>query len=230
MKPFGNFNTFPADYTKLANESRFELDRWKEDFHDKLYDNLRVQMEIYLDDETVTFDQYCGFDEAYARGLSSKESNRKERSGNNVNSPKGRIAPQKAQSPATSKATPTDKADKSICLLQVRSERSHRSQVRNCLRNAENKAVDTEKPERGVVTSLCRGELEPMHPSGSPGGRFARRSVIRSTLPRHPRGIGRSCLDTGAGCEILVHDLKPFIKARLKPKILKICKLSGHTT
>ena len=42
-----------------------------------------------------------------------------------------------------------------------------------------------------------------------------------------------SLLDTGAGCEILVHhDLKPFIKARLKPKILKICKpvpVSGHT-
>ena len=42
-----------------------------------------------------------------------------------------------------------------------------------------------------------------------------------------------SLLDTGAGCEILVHhDLKPFIKARLKPKILKICRsvpVSGHT-
>ena len=90
MKPFGDFNSFLADYTKLANESRFELDQWKEDFHDKLYDNLRVQMEIYLDDETVTFDQYCGFAKAYARGLSSKESNRKERSGDNANSPKGR--------------------------------------------------------------------------------------------------------------------------------------------
>jgi hypothetical protein len=42
-----------------------------------------------------------------------------------------------------------------------------------------------------------------------------------------------SLLDTGAGCEILIHhDLKPFVKARLKPKILRISKpvpVSGHT-
>jgi hypothetical protein len=158
MKPFGDFNSFLADYTKLANESRFELDQWKEDFHDKLYDNLRVQMEIYLDDETVTFDQYCGFAKAYARGLSSKEINRKERSGNNANTntPRGRrgggiagIAPQKAQAPATSKATATDKADKTfVCYKCGRSGHI----ARNCLRNTENKVVDTEKPERGVVT------------------------------------------------------------------------------
>jgi hypothetical protein len=166
MKPFSDFNKFLADYTKLANESRLELDQWKEDFHDKLYDNLQVQMEIYLDNERISFDEYCSFAKAYARGMSSKESNRKERnSDNNAKALKSRrggstasATPQKAQAltaPAADKAAAAGKADKTIACYKC-GKNGHIA--RNCYNNAESKAVNTEK-KREVETDDSENEL-----------------------------------------------------------------------
>ena len=38
--------------------ARTPRDQWKEELHDKLYDSLRVPIEIYVTDEDYNFDQY----------------------------------------------------------------------------------------------------------------------------------------------------------------------------
>ena len=77
MPYLGNFNDFQSDFVRLANVSRMPQNQWKEELHDKLYDSLRVQMEVKVADEGCSFNAYCKTAQQYARGLrqSGKERN-----------------------------------------------------------------------------------------------------------------------------------------------------------
>ena len=44
-------------------------DQWKKEIHDKLYDSLQVQIEIYVTDENMLFDVYCKKAQQFVRGL-----------------------------------------------------------------------------------------------------------------------------------------------------------------
>ena len=54
-------------------------DQWKEELHDKLYDNLRVQMEVKVADEDCSFHAYCKTAQQYARGLKQTGKERSDR-------------------------------------------------------------------------------------------------------------------------------------------------------
>jgi hypothetical protein len=59
--------------------ARTPRDQWKEELHDKLYDSLRVPMEIYVTDEDYNFDQYYKKAQQYGRGLTQQNKERRER-------------------------------------------------------------------------------------------------------------------------------------------------------
>ena len=79
MSFFGDFNEFQSEFLRLAMVARTPRDQWKEELHDKLYDSLRVPMEIYVTDEDYSFDQYCKKAQQYARGLAQQNKERRER-------------------------------------------------------------------------------------------------------------------------------------------------------
>jgi Zinc knuckle len=54
-------------------------DQWKEELHDKLYNNLRVQMEVKVADEDCSFHAYCKTAQQYARGLKQTGKERSDR-------------------------------------------------------------------------------------------------------------------------------------------------------
>ena len=64
-----DFNTFQSEFLQLSNSAKMSADQWKEEIHDKLYDSLQVQMEIYVTDENMLFDVYCKKAQQFARGL-----------------------------------------------------------------------------------------------------------------------------------------------------------------
>jgi hypothetical protein len=75
----GDFNDFQSEFLRLAMVARTPRDQWKEELHDKLYDSLRVPMEIYVTDEDYNFDQYCKKAQQYGRGLTQQNKERRER-------------------------------------------------------------------------------------------------------------------------------------------------------
>jgi hypothetical protein len=53
MPYLGDFNDFQSNFIRLANISRMPQDQWKEELHNKLYNSLRVQMEVKVADERL---------------------------------------------------------------------------------------------------------------------------------------------------------------------------------
>jgi hypothetical protein len=57
--PFcGDFNDFQSEFLRLVMVARILKNQWKEELHDKLYNSLRILIEIYVTDEDYNFDQY----------------------------------------------------------------------------------------------------------------------------------------------------------------------------
>ena len=74
-----DFNTFQSEFLRLSNSAKMPADQWKEEVHDKLYDSLQVQMEIYVADEDMSFGVYCKKAQQFARGLAKAGERTKER-------------------------------------------------------------------------------------------------------------------------------------------------------
>ena len=74
-----DFNTFQSEFLRLSNSAKMSADQWKEEIHDKLYDSLRVQMEIYVADEDMSFDVYCKKAQQFTRGLIKADERTRER-------------------------------------------------------------------------------------------------------------------------------------------------------
>ena len=68
LKYLGNFNDFYSDFVRLANGSKKPRSDWKEDIHDKLYEQLQVHLEQYVMDDSFDFDAYCQKARHFARG------------------------------------------------------------------------------------------------------------------------------------------------------------------
>jgi hypothetical protein len=79
MPYLGDFNDFQSNFVRLANILRMPQDQWKEELHDKLYDNLHVQMEVKIADEDCSFHAYCKTAQQYARGLKQTGKERSDR-------------------------------------------------------------------------------------------------------------------------------------------------------
>ena len=73
-----NFNTFQSEFLWLSNSAKMSADQWKEEIHNKLYDSLWVQMEIYVADEDMSFDVYCKKAQQFARGLTKADERTRE--------------------------------------------------------------------------------------------------------------------------------------------------------
>ena len=73
MPYFKDFNTFQSEFLRLLNSAKMSADQWKEEIHDKLYDSLRVQIEIYVTDENMSFNVYCKKAQQFARGLTKAD-------------------------------------------------------------------------------------------------------------------------------------------------------------
>ena len=69
MTYLSDFNTFQSEFLRLANSAKMPTNQWKEELHDKLYDQLQVQMEVYVADDEISFDGYCNKAQQFARGL-----------------------------------------------------------------------------------------------------------------------------------------------------------------
>jgi hypothetical protein len=54
----GDFNEFYSEFVRLANLSKKPREEWKEEIHDKLYEELQVHLEMYMMNETCEFDEY----------------------------------------------------------------------------------------------------------------------------------------------------------------------------
>ena len=78
MPYLGDFNVFQSEFLRLANSAKMPADQWKEEVHDKLYDSLQVQMEIYVADEDMSFDVYCKKAQQFVRGLAKAGEKTKE--------------------------------------------------------------------------------------------------------------------------------------------------------
>jgi hypothetical protein len=78
LKYLGNFNDFYSDFVRLANGSKKPRSDWKEDIHDKLYEQLQVHLEQYVMDDSFDFDAYCQKARHFARGEERIGSKRRE--------------------------------------------------------------------------------------------------------------------------------------------------------
>ena len=74
-----DFNEFRSEFIRLSNEARIPKAQWKEDLHDKLYDSLRTQMAVYMNDEDIDFQDYCSRASVVSRSLGQASENRKSR-------------------------------------------------------------------------------------------------------------------------------------------------------
>ncbi|KAL9615648.1 MAG: hypothetical protein Q9160_009356 [Pyrenula sp. 1 TL-2023] len=102
MKYLQDFNTFQAEFTRLANEANLQQADWKEELHERLYDSLQVQMALYAYEEDLDFYGYCRKASSMARSLKKAAEARKERRG-----------PRDIQNKRNSSLTEKDRAPKS---------------------------------------------------------------------------------------------------------------------
>lgn len=107
MAYLGDFNNFQSEFIRLANSSKMPRDQWKEELHDRLYDSLRVQMEIYVAEEDATFEDYCRKAQHFARGLARAGENTKERAKEKKSNPRVNKAPATSITIITIPVTPT---------------------------------------------------------------------------------------------------------------------------
>ncbi len=54
----GDFNEFYSEFVRLGNLSKKPREEWKEEIHDKLYEERQVHLEMYVMNETCDFDEY----------------------------------------------------------------------------------------------------------------------------------------------------------------------------
>ena len=69
---------FQSEFLQLANLAKMPADQWKEEIHNKLYNSLQVQMEIYVADEDMSFNIYCKKAQQFAKGLAKAGKRTKE--------------------------------------------------------------------------------------------------------------------------------------------------------
>lgn len=78
--PFlGDFSTFQAEFTRLANIARMNTDDWKEEMHDRTYGTLKVRMEKYVTSDKYDFYRYCEKAQSFSRVLAETTKTNKER-------------------------------------------------------------------------------------------------------------------------------------------------------
>jgi predicted house-cleaning noncanonical NTP pyrophosphatase (MazG superfamily) len=68
LKYLGDFNDFYSEFVRLANVSKKPRSEWKEEIHDKLYEELQVHLEQHVMDEDCDFEAYCQKARHFARG------------------------------------------------------------------------------------------------------------------------------------------------------------------
>jgi hypothetical protein len=68
LKYLGDFNDFYSEFVRLANVSKKPRREWKEEIHDKLYEELQVHLEQHVMDDNCNFDAYCQKARHFARG------------------------------------------------------------------------------------------------------------------------------------------------------------------
>ena len=91
MKYAGDFNAFQAEFLRLAVISKLPQSQWKEEFHGKLYAQLRTLMELYVAADDTSFNVYCRTAQQYARGLSAQNKERQEKQDVKKFSDKGKM-------------------------------------------------------------------------------------------------------------------------------------------
>jgi hypothetical protein len=114
----GDFSDFQSEFLRLAMVARIPRDQWKEELHDKLYDSLRIPIEIYVTDEDYNFDQYCKKAQQYGRGLTQQNKERRERTSRRIpeqTTAKGsKPYPERREAPKTPVQEPAKASDRVV--------------------------------------------------------------------------------------------------------------------
>jgi hypothetical protein len=159
MKYLQDFNEFRAQFAKLANTAQIPKSQWVLDMHYKVYDELRVSMELRATTPGTTFEQYCSEAQRLARSLKLSAENKKKREAALRARGSGRAPPNDRNTPRPNSST-RQPARLPPYLGGFKCYQCGKTGhlVRDCPDRAANKAVD--KIEETDLHSVTESEKE----------------------------------------------------------------------
>jgi hypothetical protein len=140
LKYLGDFNDFYSEFVRLANVSKKPRGEWKEEIHDKLYEELQVHLEQHVMNESCDFDAYCQMARHFARGEERVGAKRKA-----YNDRKKQQSGKTTTKPAQTGANPTIRTQDPSTLFHCYNCGKKGHLKRDCPDKGETKAIDLDE-------------------------------------------------------------------------------------